>query len=301
MAEAHGTGLGEDLEGRSFLVTGGGSGIGAATALRLARAGAGVMLAGRRPDKLDEVAHEVERVGGRALAQALDVRRPDDVKAAVAATVAHFGAIDGLVNSAAGNFVCPAEELSAGGWRAVIDIVLNGTWNCTSAVGRELIRSGRPGAVLSVVASYAWSGHPGTVHSAAAKAGVVTLTRTLAAEWARYGIRLNCIAPGPTETEGAGAALWATDDERDRVLGSVPMRRFAMPEEIADLGAFLLSDRSAYVTGTVLTADGGQDLGRQVYGAPVDAVPDAAPVLEPTPVPAAANGSATASSEALHV
>jgi len=190
----------------------------------------------------------------------------------VAAAVRTYGRIDGLVNNAAGNFVCPAEELSGNGWRSVIDIVLNGTWNCTSAVGRDLISAGRSGTILSVIASYAWTGHPGTVHSASAKAGVLTMTRTLAAEWARHGIRLNCIAPGPTTTEGAGAALWATEQERASVLASVPMRRFAEPEEIAGLAGFLMSDRAGYITGEVLTADGGQSLGAQIYGPRV--VPD---------------------------
>jgi NAD(P)-dependent dehydrogenase (short-subunit alcohol dehydrogenase family) len=259
----------EDLTGRTYLVTGGGSGIGAAVALRLAALGAQVTVAGRRKDKLDEVVDEIARRGGTALAQPTDVRDPENVQSTVAAVLDRFGRIDGLVNNAAGNFVTPAEKLSANGWRAVIDIVLNGTWNCTSAVARELIAARRPGVVLSVVATYAWTGHPGTVHSAAAKAGVVTMTRTLAAEWARYGIRLNCIAPGPTSTEGAGAALWATQQESERVLNSVPMRRFAAPSEIADLAGFLLSDRASYVTGDVLTADGGQSLGRQVYGPPV--------------------------------
>ncbi len=259
----------EDLSGRAYLVTGGGSGIGAAVAVRLAALGADVAVAGRRREKLDEVVEQITRAGGNALACPTDVRDPGQVDATVAATVDRFGRIDGLVNNAAGNFVTPAEKLSPNGWRAVIDIVLNGTWNCTSAVARELIAARRPGAILSVVATYAWTGHPGTVHSAAAKAGVVTMTRTLAAEWARYGIRLNCIAPGPTETDGAGAALWATPEESTRVRNSVPMGRFAQPAEIADLAGFLLSDRAGYITGDVMTADGGQALGRQVYGPPV--------------------------------
>lgn len=262
----------ESLDGRAFLVTGGGSGIGAAIALRLADLGANVVVAGRRPEKLDDVVGMIERRGGCALAQQLDVRDVEQVEDAVRATVERFGAVDGLVNNAAGNFVCPAEKLTAGGWRAVVDIVLNGTWNSTSAVARQMIAAGRGGPILSVVATYAWTGHPGTVHSAAAKAGVLTMTRTLAVEWARYGIRLNCIAPGPTSTDGAGAALWATPEERDRVRASVPLRRFAEPDEIGDLAGFLLSDRARYVTGEVFTADGGQSLGRQVYGPPV--IPD---------------------------
>ena len=269
----------ESLEGRVFVVTGGGSGIGRAVATRLVGLGATVVVAGRRAHLLDAVVTEVECAGGQALAVPTDVRQPDQVDALVARAVERFGRVDGLVNNAAGNFVVPAEKLTANGWRAVVDIVLNGTWFCTSAVARELIAAGRPGAILNVVATYAWTGHPGTVHSAAAKAGVVTMSRTLAAEWARYGIRVNCVAPGPTTTEGAGAALWATPEDHARVLSSVPTGRFASPDEIADLCGLLLSDRAGYVTGEVLTVDGGQSLGRQFYGPPL--------------APATPNGAAT--------
>lgn len=266
--------MSETLKDRVFIVTGGGSGIGRAIALRLVELGALVTVAGRRADKLNDVVNEAGRRCGRMLAVPTDVRHPDQVEALVRSAVEHFGQLDGLVNNAAGNFVVPAERLSVNGWRAVVDIVLNGTWYCTSAVGRQLIQSGRPGTILSVVATYAWLGHPGTVHSAAAKAGVVTLTRTLAAEWARYGIRLNCIAPGPTATDGAGAALWANPEDRDRVLASVPLRRFAEPDEIADLCGLLLSDRASYITGEVLTIDGGQSLGHQIYGTPLEQMTD---------------------------
>ena len=259
----------ESFEGRAYIVTGGGSGIGRAIALRLVQAGASVAVVGRTQSRLSEVVEAAGPAGGAVLPVIADVRDPDAARAAVDAVTAEFGRIDGLVNNAAGNFVCPAEDLSTNGWRAVIDIVLNGTWNFTSAVGRELIAAGRPGSILSVVASYAWTGHPGTVHSAAAKAGVVTMMRTLAVEWARFGIRANCIAPGPTTTDGAGAALWATDEARSRVLESVPAGRFATPEEIGDVAAFLMSDQAAYISGDVLTVDGGQSLGRQVYGAPI--------------------------------
>ncbi|WP_207945248.1 SDR family oxidoreductase [Actinomadura rubrisoli] len=259
----------ESLAGRAYVVTGGGTGIGAATALRLAELGASVTVLGRRRDPLEAVAAEVGRRGGDALACPADVRDPAAVEEGVEAALDRFGRIDGLVNNAAGNFVTPAERLSPNGWRAVVDIVLNGSWNCTSAVARRMIDAGRPGSIVSVIATYAWTGHPGTVHSAAAKAGVVSMTRTLAVEWARYGIRLNCIAPGPTETEGAGSALWAAPEERERVLSSVPLRRFAGAPEIGDLTGFLLSDRAGYVTGAILTADGGQSLGRQIYGPPI--------------------------------
>ncbi|MFC4055867.1 SDR family oxidoreductase [Actinomadura syzygii] len=259
----------ESLAGRAYLITGGGTGIGAATARRLAALGASVTVVGRRSEPLDAVVADVERQGGHALAHPADVRDPAAVEAAADAALARFGRLDGLVNNAAGNFVAPAERLSANGWRAVVDIVLNGTWNCTSAVARRMIEAGTPGSIVSVIATYAWTGHPGTVHSAAAKAGVVAMTRTLAVEWARYGIRLNCIAPGPTETEGAGAALWADDADRERVLASVPLNRFASAPEVGDLVGLLLSDRAGYVTGSILTADGGQSLGTQIYGPPI--------------------------------
>lgn len=181
-----------------------------------------------------------------------------------------FGRIDALVNNAAGNFVCPGEQLSPRGWAAVIDIVLNGTFHCTRAVSETMLEQGS-GSVLSVIASYAWHGHPGTVHSAAAKAGVLAMTRTLAVEWADRGVRLNCVAPGPTETAGAGAALWGDADSRERVLASVPQRRIASPEEVAEVAAFLLDERARYITGEVLTVDGGQWLGKQVYGPQLEA------------------------------
>ncbi|SEB88825.1 SDR family oxidoreductase [Streptomyces sp. TLI_105] len=252
--------------GRTYLVTGGGSGIGRAIALALAAAGARVTVAGRTPQRLDETVALIEKAGGEALAVPTDVRDPEAVDALVAAAVERFGRLDGLVNNAAGNFVVPGIDLSPGGWRAVVDIVLNGSYYCTRAVARRLREQGTGGSILSVIATYAWHGHPGTVHSAAAKAGVLAMTRTLAVELAPLGIRLNCIAPGPTETEGAGAALWATDEAREEVLATVPAGRFADPAEVAEASLFLLGDGASYLTGECLTVDGGQWLGKQVYG-----------------------------------
>ncbi|NBE54446.1 SDR family oxidoreductase [Streptomyces boluensis] len=252
--------------GRTYVVTGGGSGIGRAVSLALAAAGARVVVAGRTPEKLDETVALAEKAGGQALAVPTDVRDPDAVDALVAAGVERFGRLDGLVNNAAGNFVAPGVDLSPNGWRAVVDIVLNGSYFCTRAVARQLRAQGTGGSILSVIATYAWHGHPGTVHSAAAKAGVLAMTRTLAVELAPLGVRLNCVAPGPTETEGAGAALWATEEARSGVLATVPAGRFAEPSEIADASLFLLSERASYLTGECLTVDGGQWLGKQVYG-----------------------------------
>jgi len=173
------------FEGKVALVTGGGSGLGRAFALEFARLGAGVVVAGRRPEPLDETVALIEGQGGKALAQPTDVRDPEHVDALVAAAVDRFGRVDVLVNNAAGNFVVKAEELSPNGWRAVVAIVLDGSFLCSRAAGRQMIEQGDGGAILSVIASYAWTGGPGTIHSAAAKAGIVAMTRTLAVEWSR--------------------------------------------------------------------------------------------------------------------
>ena len=254
-----------EFSGTVAIVTGGGSGIGRAIALRYAAGGGDVVVLGRRPEPLEETARLARTFGGRADVVSCDVRDPEAVAAAVDRVVAEYGRLDALVNNAAGNFVKPAEDISPNGWRAVVDIVLNGTFFCTRAAAPHMLAAGR-GAILNVIASYAWHGHPGTVHSAAAKGGVLAMTRTLAAEWGGRGVRVNCISPGPTETEGAGAALWPTDDARRRVLDSVPAGRFTTPEEVAESAAFLLDGRRAgYVNGDVLSVDGGQWLGKSVY------------------------------------
>ena len=256
-----------EFTGKVALVTGGGSGIGRAIALRYAAGGGNVVVLGRRAEPREETARMAEKYGVTASVATCDVRDADAVTAAVDAVVADHGRLDALVNNAAGNFVVPAEELSPNGWRAVVDIVLNGTFYCTRAAAQHMLPAGG-GAVLNVIASYAWHGHPGTVHSAAAKGGVLAMTRTLAAEWGSRGVRVNCISPGPTETEGAGAALWPTEQDRTRVLGSVPAGRFTTPEEVAESAAFLLDDaRAGYITGDVLSVDGGQWLGKSVYAA----------------------------------
>jgi NAD(P)-dependent dehydrogenase (short-subunit alcohol dehydrogenase family) len=251
--------------GRAAIVTGGGSGLGRAIALELARLGASVAVAGRRPEPLAETVRLAEELGARALAQPTDVREPEAVDALVAATVEQFGRVDVLVNNAAGNFVVRAEDLSPNGWRAVVSIVLDGTFLCTRAAGRQMIEQGDGGAILSVIASYAWTGGPGTIHSAAAKAGVLALTRTLAVEWAPHGIRVNCICPGPTDTEGAGAALWPTEEDRARVAATVPLGRLATPEEVAGWAAALCSPHAGYITGENLTIDGGHWLEQESY------------------------------------
>ncbi|MGN6723178.1 MAG: SDR family oxidoreductase [Marmoricola sp.] len=254
-----------EFAGTVALVTGGGSGIGRGIALRYAAGGGDVVVLGRRVEPLGETARLAAEYGVRTGVVACDVRDPDAVTAAVDSVVADYGRLDALVNNAAGNFICAAEDLSPGGWRAVVDIVLNGTFYATRAAGRHMLAEGS-GAIVNVIASYAWHGHPGTVHSAAAKGGVLAMTRTLASEWGGRGVRINCISPGPTETEGAGAALWPTDEDRARVLASVPAGRFTNPSEVAESAAFLLDPRRAgYINGDVLSVDGGQWLGKVVY------------------------------------
>jgi NAD(P)-dependent dehydrogenase (short-subunit alcohol dehydrogenase family) len=255
--------------GKVALITGGGTGIGAGIAAQLGREGATVVIASRRDEHLRPTVERLRADGVTADFVTLDVRDEAAIAQVFDDIDARFGGVDLLVNNAAGNFVVPSHELSPNGWRAVLDIVATGSFLTTSEFGRRRINRQASGAVLSVIATYAWTGHPGVVHSAAAKAAVLAMTRTLAVEWAPYGIRLNCIAPGPTLTEGAGQALWADDAARARVLSSVPTGRFTTPDEVALAAAFLLSDDAGYVTGDVLVVDGGQTLGKQVYGAPV--------------------------------
>jgi len=245
------------LAGKAALVTGGGSGIGAGLAKRLAEQGAKVMLLGRTQEKLDTVAEAIAEAGGTAKTFSCDVRKYDLVEQAIRETAATFGSLDILVNSAAGNFLAPASALSANGFRSVIDIDLCGTFN-TSRAAFETLSASR-GAIVNITATQAHVATPLQCHAGAAKAGIEKLTRDLALEWGRFGIRVNAIAPGPIEgTEGMSRL--APGDAESSLKRRVPLGRYGTIFEIAECLTYLVSPAGAYITGATLLVDGGTSL-----------------------------------------
>ena len=258
----------ETFAGKTGIVTGGGTGIGFSMASEIARLGGSVILASRSREHLDPAVEKIRSATGRSDAAdfiEVDVRDAEAVDAMADKISSDRGGIDFLINNAAGNFIVPAEQLSANGWNAVIGIVLNGTFYCSSAVGKRMIASGKGGSILNVVANYAWTGAAGVVHSASAKAGVIAMTQTLAVEWARHKIRVNAIAPGPVHTEGASSKLFPDARVQEGIRRTIPLRRFASPEEVAQAASYLLSDFASYVTGEVFVIDGGQWLSGADY------------------------------------
>ena len=255
------------LKGQAAVITGGGTGIGLAIAKRLGTLGANIAIASRNAEHLEAGCSGLREAGIDALAIQLDVRNPEQVDEMVLRTVKHFGGLDILVNNAAGNFICRAEDLSPNGWNAVIGIVLNGTFYCSRAVGQYMIARRRGGSIVSILANYVWTGSPGTIHSAAAKAGVMSLTQTLAVEWAPHGIRVNAVAPGPIEaTPGAARQLWDTPEAVSRITSMIPGRKWGTPSQIGDAVAFLVAPQSSYISGETLTIDGATWLNRGSFG-----------------------------------
>lgn len=249
------------LEGKTIVVTGGGSGLGKSMATYFLELGANVVITSRNLEKLQATAQEMENAtGGKVLAVACDVRNYDEVEAMVKASVAEFGKVDVLLNNAAGNFIAPTERLSANAFDTIIDIVLKGTKNCTLAFGKHWIAEKETNkTVLNIVTTYAWTGSAFVVPSATAKAGVLAMTRSLAVEWAKYGIRFNAIAPGPFPTKGAWDRLLPGElKEKFDLAKKVPLQRVGDHQELANLAAYLVSDFSQYLNGEVITIDGGE-------------------------------------------
>jgi len=255
------------LDNRTLLITGGGTGLGRSMALKCASLGARVAVVGRREEPLKNTVGDIEKAGGRAAFAPCDVRDAASVVSAFDSIEAALGPVNALVNNAAGNFLCASEDLSDNAFDAVVKIVLYGTFNCTRELGRRLIKREKEGHVLSIVASYATTGSAFVLPSASAKAGVLAMMRSLAVEWATYGIRLNAIAPGPFPTEGAFSRLMAGDLEK-KALDRVPSRRFGDHDELSNLIAYMLSDASPYQTGDCVTIDGAEGLfsGQQFAG-----------------------------------
>jgi hypothetical protein len=241
-------------DGKTVLVTGGGSGLGRAMAQAFAREGASVCVIGRRQEALDETVREIVEAGGAAFGISCDVRDPVRVEAAINEVVERYGRLDVLVNNAAGNFVVPSEQLSPNGFKSVVDIVLNGTFHCTR-YAFDALRKTR-GSILNIIATYAWSGEPGALHSACAKAGVLAMTRTLAAEWGPFGIRVNAVAPGPVHTEGTDKNLWSVANVEELVRRNIPLGRLGEPDDVSKAALWLCSDDAGWISGAALPVDG---------------------------------------------
>ncbi|KAL7645063.1 UNVERIFIED_CONTAM: hypothetical protein RMT77_003441 [Armadillidium vulgare] len=247
------------LQDRVVFITGGGTGLGKGIALNLSSLGAKVVIAARRLPILEETAKEIkEKTGNPVLPLHLDVRDADLVKNAFNSCESEFGLPTIIINNAAGNFISPSERLSPNAWRTITDIVLNGTANVTLEAGKRLIKANKGGTFLSITTTYTRSGSSFVSPSASAKSGVETLMKSLTSEWGRYGLRFNCISPGPIETEGAFSRLDPTGKFMDTMYNRIPAGRLGEVEELSNLASYLVSDYSSWIAGEVIAFDGGQ-------------------------------------------
>jgi NAD(P)-dependent dehydrogenase (short-subunit alcohol dehydrogenase family) len=248
------------LADHHIVVTGGGTGLGRAMAMRCAELGARVTINGRRTEPLETTVADIRDAGGEAEGISCNVREADDVEAFFDEAEERQGPVTRLVNNAAANFLAAAEDISPNGFDAIIKTNLYGSFYCTQQCGKRWLEREEDGVVLSIATTYAETGSAFVLPSAMSKAGIVAMTRSLAAEWGSAGIRLNAIAPGPFPTEGAWERLVPSEDIEQQMRQRIPVRRFGEPEELADLAVFMLSDLASYMNGELVTFDGGEKL-----------------------------------------
>ncbi len=248
------------LKGSTIVVTGGGTGLGKAMSKYFLELGANVVITSRKLEVLEKTAAELsEQTGSKVLPLACDVRNYAEVEEVLKRSVETFGTVNALLNNAAGNFISPTERLSANAFSTIIDIVLKGTVNCSLAFGKHWIKEKQAASILNIITTYAFTGSGYVVPSACAKGGVLAMTRSLAAEWGKYGIRCNAIAPGPFPTKGAWERLLPGEmAEKFDFKNRVPLKRVGEHQELANLAAFLVSDFSGYINGEAITIDGGE-------------------------------------------
>ena len=262
------------FDGSTVLVTGGGTGLGKAIASEFARLGASIMIASRSSEHLEAGRTAMEALGASVATAACDIRDPASVAAAFDTAETTVGLPDVLVNNAAANFPVPAEDMSPNAWRAVVDITLNGTFNCTREMGRRHLAAGRPGSVINIGASYAWTGGPGFAHSAAAKAGVKSLTESLAVEWGPYGIQVNCLVPGLFPHEDMTTDIRSSLDRTGDKDICQPALRVGERQELGWAATFLASPYGRFISGHTLVVDGANWLRRSMTSPPVVTVRD---------------------------
>ncbi len=269
------------MAGKTIVITGGGTGLGRSMGKYFLELGANLVIASRKKEVLDKTAEELmAETGGKVLAIECDVRKYEEVENVLKLTIEQFGAVHGLLNNAAGNFISPTERLSHKAFDVVVDIVLRGSYNFTLAFGKHWIAAKQKATILNIVTTYAWTGSGYVVPSACAKAGVLALTRSLAVEWAKYGIRSNAIAPGPFPTEGAWSRLFPAEAMGKELAAKfdpankIPLKRVGEHQELANLAAYLMSDYSAYINGEVVVIDGGEWLQGAGEFSQLDGVPE---------------------------
>ena len=247
------------LSAKTILITGGGTGLGKSMGKYFMELGSNLIITSRKQEVLDSTAQEFSKFSGKVLPIAGDVRKEKDVQEIIDMGQNEFGQIDGLVNNAAGNFISPTERLSTKAFDVIVDIVLKGTYNYSLLLGKQWIGKKQPGVILNIVTTYAWTGSAYVAPSAAAKGGVLALTRSLAAEWVKYDIRTNAIAPGPFPTKGAWDRLFPKPISKFfNFEKTLPMKRYGNHQELANLAAYMISDYAGYMNGEVVTLDSGE-------------------------------------------